>query len=416
MRQSTLILCALLAVSASAFGQRLWETTAGIDDGSGQRPTQFSSPAGIFRAVSQSIVVVESKDGRRQSQGSGVAIGHILLNGSSSKVPLFVTNAHVVAGATEAITVRRGQQISSAKLIYLDSLIDVALLAAGSGLSTPPVSIGDPSKLEVGDPLFAVGSPLGLENTLSAGILSGRRTKNGIDYLQTTAPISPGSSGGGLFDNRAKLVGITTSKVRGGENLNLAINSEVIYHLRGAIEALRLLGVLANEKERQTLENFHDRGDVVRWLWSTRDPTSGLRTYAKADRDIDRAHTNSQDRHQALRAVFAGLFERLTEDIDRFPLASGVADSSIVVYHCRMEPDGMHLEFSLDEENGTVNHGSELAGKYSRSMVEWTNTIRGVSHLFSFDRVNGRLSVSSLQKTPSFALGEVWLRAQCSRR
>jgi S1-C subfamily serine protease len=78
--------------------------------------------------------------------------------------------------------------------------------------------------LKVGEPLFALGSPRGLELSLSEGILSGLREEEGQKYVQTTAPISPGSSGGGLFDGRGNLVGITTLVLAGKERLNQALN------------------------------------------------------------------------------------------------------------------------------------------------------------------------------------------------
>jgi S1-C subfamily serine protease len=78
--------------------------------------------------------------------------------------------------------------------------------------------------LEVGEPLYALGSPAGLELTLSSGILSGVREQGNLKFVQTTTPISPGSSGGGLFDARGNLVGVTTLAVVGREKLNQALN------------------------------------------------------------------------------------------------------------------------------------------------------------------------------------------------
>ena len=79
-------------------------------------------------------------------------------------------------------------------------------------------------KLEVGEPVYTLGSPVGLELTLSDGIISGRREEEGRRYVQTTAPISPGSSGGGLFDAKGNLVGVTTLVLAGRERLNQALN------------------------------------------------------------------------------------------------------------------------------------------------------------------------------------------------
>jgi hypothetical protein len=87
------------------------------------------------------------------------------------------------------------------------------------------LTLGDSDRLQVGEEVVAIGSPLSLESTVSNGIVSGIRTveKEGGKFLQITAPISPGSSGGPLFNMTGEVVGITTSHLVGGESLNFAI-------------------------------------------------------------------------------------------------------------------------------------------------------------------------------------------------
>jgi tetratricopeptide (TPR) repeat protein len=80
--------------------------------------------------------------------------------------------------------------------------------------------------LEVGEKVYAIGAPQGLELTLSEGLISGLREYGSARLIQTTAAISPGSSGGGLFDTQARLVGITTFVVKNGQNLNFALPGE----------------------------------------------------------------------------------------------------------------------------------------------------------------------------------------------
>jgi len=80
------------------------------------------------------------------------------------------------------------------------------------------------ASLSVGEVVFTIGSPEGLINTLGDGLLSGlRRSEDGIEYVQITAPVSPGSSGGGVFDDRGNLIGISTFTIRDAQNLNFAI-------------------------------------------------------------------------------------------------------------------------------------------------------------------------------------------------
>ena len=81
----------------------------------------------------------------------------------------------------------------------------------------------DFSDLVIGETVYTIGSPKGLDRTFAQGLLSGLRKMDGVEYIQTTAPVSEGSSGGGLFDDRGNLIGITTFTMRGAQNLNFAI-------------------------------------------------------------------------------------------------------------------------------------------------------------------------------------------------
>lgn len=101
--------------------------------------------------------------------------------------------------------------------------LDCVITAAGVAL--PPVAgVRTYDSLQVGEAAYTLGSPVGLELTLSDGIVSGVRDEDGLHYVQTTAPISPGSSGCGLFDARGNLIGITTLVLVGREHLNQSLN------------------------------------------------------------------------------------------------------------------------------------------------------------------------------------------------
>ena len=92
----------------------------------------------------------------------------------------------------------------------------------GSGFT--PISVDYSGSLLTGATVYAIGNPQGLENSLSAGLVSSaHRTINGVNYIQITTPISSGSSGGALINARGQLVGITTASMSNGQNLNLAI-------------------------------------------------------------------------------------------------------------------------------------------------------------------------------------------------
>ena len=164
----------------------------------------------VFAAVSASVVVVEAA----QQQGSGVVVA----------ARVVATNCHVISGAGQ-ITVRRGRIGHAASLVRSDRARDVCLLEVPT-LEAPSVSMRPAADLRVGAAVYAVGAPRGLELSLSAGLVSQLRESEGGPLIQTTAPVSPGSSGGGLFDERGVLVGLTTLQHGRGQNLNFAVPAE----------------------------------------------------------------------------------------------------------------------------------------------------------------------------------------------
>ena len=170
----------------------------------------------------------------REANGSVVSIimldkgRHPILQGSGfflSKRGLVLTNYHVIrTGSSAVIKLPDGALFAVDGVLASDKERDVAVIKA-HGNDFRPLPLGDSDRLQVGEEVVAIGNPLSLESTVSNGIVSAVRTikAEGGTFLQTTAPISPGSSGGPLFNMAGEVVGITTSRIEGGENLNLAI-------------------------------------------------------------------------------------------------------------------------------------------------------------------------------------------------
>jgi len=145
-----------------------------------------------------------------------------------------ITYDHVIKGAATGGV--KGDRIDGgyiAEVLAEDEELDLALLLVYLNSSAPP----DPLQIAVDMPpigaaVYAIGTPLGLPNTLSPGIISGIRDRgNGIPSLQTTAPISPGSSGGPLLSTDGTVVGVTTSYRTGGQNLNFAVPAPAIWQM-----------------------------------------------------------------------------------------------------------------------------------------------------------------------------------------
>ena len=197
--------------------------------------TAWSGAKDVFAEVAASVVVVLALDegGKTAAQGSGVAVGAYEV----------VTNCHVLEGAAD-IRVRQAVDWSggrsyrmTATVLARDESRDLCLLFVDE-LPLPPaaqvVRLGNAKVLSVGEEVYAVGAPAGLELSLSRGIVSQLRGTFGkrlAPLVQTDAAISPGSSGGGLFNRAGELVGITTFKQR-GENLNFAMPAEWVEELR----------------------------------------------------------------------------------------------------------------------------------------------------------------------------------------
>jgi serine protease Do len=137
-----------------------------------------------------------------------------------------VTNYHVIAEA-EHITVRLAtQEEYTARVIGVDPASDLALIKVTVPYALPTLSLGDSAGVQVGDWVIAIGSPFGLEQTVTMGIVSGKGRVIGVgpydDFIQTDASINPGNSGGPLLNVRGEVVGIS-SAIFGGAGVNIGI-------------------------------------------------------------------------------------------------------------------------------------------------------------------------------------------------
>jgi serine protease Do len=186
----------------------------GVRHGIGQ-PQNSLAPSELFKAISGSVFTVEGlSNSGVTSLGTGVVV----------QTNELVTNWHVVKKAV-SLRVKKGDRSWIAAVVRVDVQHNLCRLRA-YGLEAKSIFIRPSSSLEVGESVYAIGAPQGLEVTLSEGLISGLREYGDARLIQTTAAISPGSSGGGLFDTQARLVGITTFVVLNGQNLNLALPGE----------------------------------------------------------------------------------------------------------------------------------------------------------------------------------------------
>lgn len=175
----------------------------------------------VYELAANSTVVVLAyeHEGHLKGLGSGV----VMPSGAVA------TNCHVIEEAGP-LSIRYREQQYPAETQYTDWDRDICTLIV-TGLKAPSVRLGSTSDLLVGSRAYAVGAPQGLELSLSEGIVSSLRLVEGGHHIQTTAAISPGSSGGGLFDANGDLIGLTTYFVSDGQSLNFAVPVEWISEL-----------------------------------------------------------------------------------------------------------------------------------------------------------------------------------------
>jgi serine protease Do len=157
-----------------------------------------------------------------EAQPRGVGSGFVL-----TKDGMIMTNAHVVEGADEVMVTLTDKREFKAKIIGADKRSDVAVVKI-EATDLPAVKIGDVSRLKVGEWVIAIGSPFGLENTVTAGIVSAKQRDTGdyLPFIQTDVAINPGNSGGPLINMRGEVVGINSqiySRSGGSMGISFAI-------------------------------------------------------------------------------------------------------------------------------------------------------------------------------------------------
>jgi len=185
----------------------------------------FSEDTDAIEEAVKSVVKIFcfDYDGNEVCTGSGF----VLL-----KDDVIITNYHVIEDAyTCKILTEDEISYTVSNVLAYSVEKDIAILQLNKPTELTVFETGDSSTISRGANVTAIGSPLGLKNTVSQGILSGRIIGNEFDILQFTAPISEGSSGGALFDDGGKVIGVTYASYIEGQNLNLAIPIELVTEL-----------------------------------------------------------------------------------------------------------------------------------------------------------------------------------------
>lgn len=199
-----------------------------VDAGKLSAPTKGEkSPADLFKELAPSVVTVTIKKNGSEGGGTG-----FLVDGDGT----IATNHHVIdAAAAVRVKFQNGTVYEDVELLIDEGSADLALihvnlgapLDGGTRPDVMPMHLGDSDAVVVGEHAISIGNPLGLEHTLTDGLISSRRLYEGKAWIQFSAPISPGNSGGPLFNMHGEVIGISTATLSSfgtnAQNLNLAV-------------------------------------------------------------------------------------------------------------------------------------------------------------------------------------------------
>ncbi|MFL5382743.1 MAG: S1C family serine protease [Longimicrobiaceae bacterium] len=205
IRTSTLLLTLALAAAPAAAQQNA------------SLPAATPTPRQIAARAHAALLMIRAlgENGDTLGLGTGFVV---------SPDGRFVTNYHVIQEAARlSVKLLDGAEYHDVSLVAADPASDLALMQipGASGLAALPM--GSDLQMEVGDRVFVMGNPLGMGGTFTDGMVSGKRPLEGVAMLQISAPISAGSSGGPVMNERGEVVGVATMMVMGGQNLNMAV-------------------------------------------------------------------------------------------------------------------------------------------------------------------------------------------------
>ena len=221
-----------------SFAVWLWPAALLVASGSASLSAQSAPPASprpsgvsararlstpeLAKKASASMLTVTTPSG----QGSGVIV---------DAAGVFVTNLHVIRGDTTAsVKLANGDVYDDVSVVDVDERKDLVLLKI-KAIGLVPAVLGDSDQEQAGDRVVLIGSPRGLELSVSDGLISAvRDSGEGYRLFQTSAAASPGSSGSGMFNEFGELIGIVSSKITNGENLNFGIP---VNYMRGLLSS-----------------------------------------------------------------------------------------------------------------------------------------------------------------------------------
>jgi len=323
------------------------------------------TPKEILQRESPAIVAIHNVD--PQGKLRATATGFIVKAEGT-----IVTNFHVIEGAYDAVMkLKSTEEFDRAMVIDYDQKRDLVVLSYRAA-RLPTVTLGDSEKAEPGDKVLAIGNPMGLEFTISDGLLSAKRIEGGTQLFQISAPISPGSSGGPLYNARGEVIGVTTAQVAAerAQNLNFAVPLKyALLLLEGPPrmnptpidQFTRQFKPPAREEPRPQLETYTDpSGTATITLasgWTAKPGTEGvLMMVSKGNSYLAVSHVEGM---ASVDAVFRASYDSARKNFKNVKPWSKLADQAIDGQPYRVQVFSARVE----KQNALVLIGATMTAK-----------------------------------------------------
>jgi parallel beta-helix repeat protein len=169
----------------------------------------------VAQRAKNSVVKVIARTKKGEATGTGFAVS------ADGKI---ATNYHVIESTSKIfVKLPNGRTVGVQRVIASDKRVDLAILQV-RGVTLRPLPLGDSNAVKVGQEVCVMGSPLGLEQSFSTGVVSAKRVLDGFEWIQITAPISPGNSGSPVMTRSGRVIGVATFGYEKGQNLNFALS------------------------------------------------------------------------------------------------------------------------------------------------------------------------------------------------
>lgn len=374
----------------------------------------------VYKQASKSVVTIEAISDDTKIQGSGVvykngmkipkdrSIEEVRSN-PSLVIPRhswIISSAHVVKEATRVAVLLGGQQYQGI-VRYADDDLDLAVIFV-KDIVLSPSRLESGSHVAVGDKVFAIGSPLGLEGSITEGILSGNRERDGAQLLQTTAPISKGNSGGGLFDGKGRLIGIISFKLREGENINFAIDVSHVDQIHEALTQAEVLRVAARGNFTLNEIALINSYAFIKWLLNEFD-VNGERLYIVAKNNDEEFLKKSfsyeeGEKYFQKQVQFLKYFVLKHNGLSTSKQETGDGKMTLICSASTKSGDRHDFIFVIDLESKTVN---EHKANISDAEIWWKIIGKDevTEYSYSINRFTGLLSVFT-EKFPFLMSGK----------